>query len=68
MTRCLCDKAIDILDEAGSRVHLKNLKIPKNILEAEKALDIIKENKQAAQGFGIILTQRISGCLDRTGR
>ncbi len=46
--RCLPDKAIDIMDEAGSRVHLKNLKIPKNILEAEKALDIIKENKQAA--------------------
>ena len=46
--RCLPDKAIDIMDEAGSRVHLKNLKIPKAILDAEKALDVIKENKQAA--------------------
>jgi len=46
--RCLPDKAIDILDEAGSRVHLRNLKIPKQILEAEAALDVIRKNKQQA--------------------
>ena len=46
--RCLPDKAIDIMDEAGSRVHLKHLKIPKQILEAESALEIIRENKREA--------------------
>ncbi len=46
--RCLPDKAIDIMDEAGSRVHLKNLKIPKKILEAESVIETIRENKRNA--------------------
>ncbi len=46
--RCLPDKAIDIMDEAGSRVHLKNLKIPKRILEAEQAIEYIRERKREA--------------------
>ena len=46
--RCLPDKAIDIMDEAGSRVHLKNLRIPKPILQAENALEVIRETKQKA--------------------
>ena len=46
--RCLPDKAIDILDEAGSRVHLKNIKVPKRILTLEKALEIIVAEKQEA--------------------
>ena len=46
--RCLPDKAIDIMDEAGSRVHLKNLRIPKAVLDAENALEIIRETKQKA--------------------
>ena len=46
--RCLPDKAIDIMDEAGSRVHLKNLRIPKQILEAENALEVVRETKQKA--------------------
>ena len=46
--RCLPDKAIDIMDEAGSRVHLKNLKIPKKILEAEQNLEYIREKKREA--------------------
>lgn len=46
--RCLPDKAIDILDEAGSRVHLKNLKIPKKILELESALEAIRTAKHKA--------------------
>ena len=46
--RCLPDKAIDIMDEAGSRVHLKNIKVPKKILTLEKALEIIVAEKQDA--------------------
>lgn len=46
--RFLPDKAIDIMDEAGSRVHLKNLKIPRKILELEKALEVIRKEKQQA--------------------
>lgn len=46
--RCLPDKAIDIMDEAGSRVHLKNLKIPKKILDAEQAIEYLRECKRRA--------------------
>ena len=46
--RCLPDKAIDIMDEAGSRVHLKNLKVPKQVTELEKAVDLLREEKQKA--------------------
>lgn len=46
--RCLPDKAIDIMDEAGSRVHLKNIKISKRMATLEKALEIIVNEKRAA--------------------
>lgn len=46
--RCLPDKAIDILDEAGSRVHLQNLKIPRRVHELEEALEVIREEKGKA--------------------
>lgn len=46
--RSLPDKAIDILDEAGSRVHLRNLKIPKKILEMESAMEAIRAVKHKA--------------------
>ena len=46
--RCLPDKAIDIMDEAGSRVHLKNIKVSKKIQTLEKALEIIVAEKQEA--------------------
>ena len=37
--RYLPDKAIDALDEAGSRIHITQLKIPKYILEVEEQLE-----------------------------
>lgn len=46
--RCLPDKAIDILDEAGSRVHLKNIKVPKRLQTLERAVDIIVAEKKDA--------------------
>jgi ATP-dependent Clp protease ATP-binding subunit ClpC len=43
--RHLPDKAIDALDEAGSRVHITNIRVPKNIIEVEKKIEDIKEEK-----------------------
>ncbi|XP_014522570.1 uncharacterized protein LOC106779054, partial [Vigna radiata var. radiata] len=43
--RFLPDKAIDALDEAGSRVHITNINVPKQILNLEKELEGIRENK-----------------------
>jgi ATP-dependent Clp protease ATP-binding subunit ClpC len=45
--RFLPDKAIDALDEAGSRVHITNIDVPQQILELEKQLEGIKETKNA---------------------
>ncbi len=43
--RFLPDKAIDALDEAGSRVHITNIEVPKQILELEKQLEDVRETK-----------------------
>lgn len=43
--RHLPDKAIDALDEAGSRVHITNINVPENILDLEKKMEDIKELK-----------------------
>ncbi|WP_308993529.1 ATP-dependent Clp protease ATP-binding subunit [Mariniflexile litorale] len=45
--RFLPDKAIDALDEAGSRVHITNIEVPKQIIELEKQLEIVKESKNS---------------------
>ncbi len=39
------DKAIDVLDESGSRVHITNIHVPKNIMDLEKQIEEIKEQK-----------------------
>ena len=43
--RLLPDKAIDVMDEAGARVHLKNINVPENILDLEKKIEEIKQEK-----------------------
>ncbi|HET8572676.1 MAG TPA: ATP-dependent Clp protease ATP-binding subunit [Edaphocola sp.] len=43
--RLLPDKAIDVLDEVGARVHLKNINVPKTILDLEKKIEDIKLEK-----------------------
>ena len=42
------DKAIDALDETGSRVHMGNVRIPPEITEKEKEIELVKAKKQAA--------------------
>jgi ATP-dependent Clp protease ATP-binding subunit ClpC len=43
--RLLPDKAIDVMDEVGARVHLKNIDVPNNILELEAKIEEIKVEK-----------------------
>ncbi|MDM1354885.1 ATP-dependent Clp protease ATP-binding subunit [Myroides marinus] len=43
--RFLPDKAIDAMDEVGSRVHITNINVPDNILELEQKLEQAKEQK-----------------------
>ena len=43
--RLLPDKAIDVLDEVGARVHLKNINVPQEVVELEKKIDDIKHEK-----------------------
>ncbi len=42
------DKAIDALDEVGSRVHILNINVPKNIIKLEEKIEIIKDEKITA--------------------
>jgi len=46
--RHLPDKAIDALDESGSRVHISNIKVPKKIEELEKEIEEVREKKITA--------------------
>ncbi len=46
--RYLPDKAIDALDEAGSRIHITNIVVPKEVLELERQLDDVKGKKTNA--------------------
>jgi len=43
--RLLPDKAIDVLDEVGARVHLKNINVPEEIIELEKRIEEVKNEK-----------------------
>ena len=51
--RHLPDKAIDALDEVGSRVHITNINVPKEILDIEEKLELLKIEKSQ-----VILTQQ----------
>ncbi|WP_430613349.1 ATP-dependent Clp protease ATP-binding subunit [Flavobacterium sp. JP2137] len=43
--RFLPDKAIDAMDEVGSRVHITNIDVPEEIIELEKNLEAVREEK-----------------------
>ena len=47
LDRFLPDKAIDALDEAGSRVHINNMSVPKEIVNLESQLDEVRELKNS---------------------
>ncbi|MBO6079044.1 MAG: ATP-dependent Clp protease ATP-binding subunit [Bacteroidaceae bacterium] len=46
--RSFPDKAIDVMDEAGSRTHLSNLSVPKEIEDKEHQIDFTREGKNDA--------------------
>ncbi len=46
--RYLPDKAIDALDEAGSRVHISNINVPEKIVKLEEKIETTREEKIAA--------------------
>lgn len=46
--RFLPDKAIDALDESGSRIHITNIVVPKEILQLEEQLEKVREDKTAS--------------------
>ncbi|TVQ47022.1 MAG: ATP-dependent Clp protease ATP-binding subunit [Saprospirales bacterium] len=46
--RFLPDKAIDVMDEVGARVHLKNIHVPKHIEELEQKIEEVRELKNKA--------------------
>jgi ATP-dependent Clp protease ATP-binding subunit ClpC len=43
--RFLPDKAIDVMDEAGARVHLSNIRVPQGILDLEEKIEEVREEK-----------------------
>jgi ATP-dependent Clp protease ATP-binding subunit ClpC len=43
--RFLPDKAIDVMDEAGARVHLSNIKVPPEILDLEEKIEEVQDEK-----------------------
>ncbi len=45
--RHLPDKAIDVIDEAGSRVHMGNFEVPQDVLELEDEIDQVRREKAA---------------------
>ena len=46
--RYLPDKAIDALDEAGSRIHITNIVVPQQVLELESQLETVRDQKTKA--------------------
>lgn len=46
--RAFPDKAIDALDEVGSKVHLLHVEVPPAVIEKEKELEVVKQKKQSA--------------------
>jgi len=46
--RCLPDKAIDAMDEAGSRVHITNIRVPEAVINVERQIDQVRESKTNA--------------------
>ena len=64
--RCFPDKAIDAMDEVGARMHISNIRVPKEIEEQEALIDKLKTEKNNAvkcQDF-----ERAANCRDEEKR
>lgn len=62
--RCLPDKAIDAMDEAGSKVHLANVVVPQCIIDKEQEIEALKVQKtRAAQNQDYELAARLRDAL-----
>jgi len=48
--RCLPDKAIDVIDESGARIHLKSMMKPASVTELDAELETLGKEKEAAVG------------------
>lgn len=48
--RCLPDKAIDVIDESGARIHLKSMTSPASLKELDEQLEKLSKEKEAAVG------------------
>ncbi|GHT44200.1 ATP-dependent Clp protease ATP-binding protein [Planctomycetales bacterium] len=64
--RCLPDKAIDVIDEAGARVHLKSMTSPTPVKEIDSELDGLLKEKEMAVGdqnfeAALVLRDKIDG-------
>src|SRR5208283_5171878 len=46
--RCLPDKAIDVIDESGARVHLKSMTRPPDLKEVDEAVEKLNKEKEDA--------------------
>lgn len=59
--RSFPDKAIDAMDEVGSRVHLQNAEVPQAIVDIQKEIEVAQEKKQSAvrnQNFELAASYR----------
>lgn len=50
--RFLPDKAIDVIDEVGARVHIKNIKVPQDMIDLEHTIEGHRKNKEEAADIG----------------
>jgi len=57
--RHLPDKAIDALDESGSRVHISNIVVPEKILQLEKEIEETKKEKVKSVKNQILKEQQV---------
>ena len=59
--RCLPDKAIDALDEAGARMHIQNIHVPQALLDKEQEIKELEKQKAQAiaeQQYNVAATYR----------
>ncbi|MDR2116579.1 MAG: ATP-dependent Clp protease ATP-binding subunit [Planctomycetaceae bacterium] len=66
--RCLPDKAIDVIDESGARIHLKSMTSPASLKELDEQLEKLSKEKEAAVGNqnfekALVLRDEIDGIV-----